>query len=66
MNAAVCLRDGNSPYVAWCVSIVMLCVISNISERMMMNPNNLAWIMYIVACGGLSAEAARVRSPTRA
>jgi exopolysaccharide production protein ExoQ len=66
MNAAVCLREKNSPYVVWCLSIVMLCVISNISERMMMNPNNLAWIMYIVACGGLSAEAARIRSAARA
>jgi exopolysaccharide production protein ExoQ len=61
-DATFCLQNKSSAYIAWCLSIVMLCLISNVSERMMMNPNNLAWIMYMVACGGLSAEATRIRA----
>jgi O-antigen ligase len=60
-DASLCLRTKHSSYINWCLSIIVLCVVSNVSEKMIMMPNYLPWIMYIVACAGLSNEATRIR-----
>jgi O-antigen ligase len=58
-----CLRGGKSPHFAWYACVVFLIIVMSIDESIgIAAANNLAWIMFIVACIGLSAEARRIRS----
>jgi exopolysaccharide production protein ExoQ len=64
-DAVYCLHhSGRSNYVHWCVSVIGLCMVSNTVEKMIMIPNYLPWIMYIMACAGLAEEARRSRRST--
>jgi exopolysaccharide production protein ExoQ len=60
-DAAVCLRAGNESHILWYVSIVLLVVIVNLDEAEVARPNDLAWILYILACVGLSEGARHIR-----
>jgi O-antigen ligase len=60
-NAVLCLRFNKSSYIAWYLCIVFLTVISNIDESTILEPNLLPWIMYVLACIGLSDGARRIR-----
>jgi O-antigen ligase len=39
--------------VLWYVSLLVLTLVSNISEVTYMSPNNLGWVLFVVACVGL-------------
>ena len=58
-NAVTCFRRGSSPSAEWFLCIVFLTVVSNVAELTLMVPNHLAWILFVVACAGLSLEAKR-------
>ena len=60
-DAFVCLQGEKSPYLGWCASIVFLTLITSADEGVLLNPNSLMWILYILACVGLSHGAMRIR-----
>ena len=60
-DAFVCLSAGQSPYLAWYACIVFLTIFTNVDEGELVIPNSLLWILYIVACVGLSDGARRIR-----
>jgi exopolysaccharide production protein ExoQ len=60
-NAFTCFRGGISSSAQWYLCIVVLTVVSNVAELTLMVPDYLAWIMYVLACVGLSQEAKRIR-----
>jgi exopolysaccharide production protein ExoQ len=60
-----CFRAGASPAAEWYLCIVFLTVVANIAELTLMVPRHLAWIMYVIACAGLSQEARGVRARMR-
>jgi O-antigen ligase len=61
-NALICFQGAKSSYLAWYACIVFLIIVMSIDEAVgIAAANNLAWIMYIVACVGLSEEARRIR-----
>jgi exopolysaccharide production protein ExoQ len=63
-NGVTCLRGGDSPAAEWFLCIIWLTIASNVAELTLMVPDDLAWIMYVLACVGLSQEATRVRLRT--
>jgi exopolysaccharide production protein ExoQ len=60
-NGITCLRRGPSASAEWYLCIVFLTLVSNVAELTLMVPDYLAWIMYVIACVGLSQEATRAR-----
>jgi exopolysaccharide production protein ExoQ len=60
-DAFVCFQGGKSPYLGWCASIVFLTIVMSMDEGELLTPNNLLWILYILACAGLSHGAKRIR-----
>lgn len=60
-NASVCYFSKNSSYLCWCTCIVFLIIVTNIDEKAMMVPNDLLWVLYILAYVGLSDGARRIR-----
>lgn len=58
-NGIICLSRGSSSSAEWYLCIVFLTVIGNVAELTLMVPQHLAWILYVVACVGLSQEAKR-------
>ena len=63
-HADLAFRPGRSSYVDWCIGIVFLTLIYNLDERTIMATQYLLWILYIVACFGLSQAAAKPRLET--
>jgi O-antigen ligase len=59
-NALPCICARNF-YLSWCVCIVLLIAIHAMDEQTIASPNNLAWMLYIVACVGLADGAKRIR-----
>jgi O-antigen ligase len=64
-DAIYCFRNNMASDINWYVSIIVLAVVSNTAERMIMIPNYLAWIMYVMACMGLNTEARGIRSQSK-
>lgn len=60
-DAFVCLRSGKSPYLAWYACIIFLTIITSADEAELVSPYSLMWILYILACLGLSEGARRYR-----
>ncbi len=60
-DAWTCLRFSSLDRFGWYLSIVLLTVVYNINEGTFLAANSLPWIMYILACTGLSFEAERVK-----
>ena len=60
-DALVCIRAGESPYFAWYAAVVFLTVVTSVVEGFLVSPNSLMWILYILACVGLSEGARRIR-----
>ncbi len=60
-DAFVCLSGGQSPYLAWYACIVFLTIFTNVDEGELVIPNSLMWILYILACVGLSEGARKIR-----
>jgi exopolysaccharide production protein ExoQ len=58
-NAMICFRRGDSFSAEWFLCLVFLTLVSNVAELTLMVPNHLAWILFVVACVGLSFEAKR-------
>jgi O-antigen ligase len=57
----VCLVSSNSPYLAWYASIVVLMLLISTDEAEMVTGYGLMWILYILACVGLSQGATSFR-----
>ena len=57
-----CITNGGSPYFDWCLCIVLLTILHGMDETQIMAPNDLTWILYILACIGLSEGVKRIRS----
>ena len=62
-NALPCISARNF-YLSWCVCIVLLIAVHAMDEQTLAAPNNLAWILYIVASIGLADGARRIRFPS--
>jgi exopolysaccharide production protein ExoQ len=60
-DAFVCLRAGNSSYTQWYSCIAFLAVVTSLDEAELMIPNNLRWMLYVLACVGLSERAKAIR-----
>ena len=61
-DTLVCLRAGKMPYLFWCACLVFLVLVSSLDEvEEIVSPNSLPWILYILACVGLSEGARRIR-----
>jgi exopolysaccharide production protein ExoQ len=52
-DAIKALRRNPDNEVLWYVSLLVLTMVSNIAEVTYMSPNNLGWILFVVACVGL-------------
>lgn len=50
------LVGTRSPYLQWCACIVVVTLLTNIDETTIMQPNYLTWILYVVACTGITIE----------
>ena len=60
-DAFICLRAGQSPYLAWCACIIFVTIITSVDEGELLIPNSLVWILYILACLGLYEGARSIR-----
>ena len=60
-DACVCLRAGRCPYLGWYACIIFLVIVTSVDEGELVMPNNLMWILYMIACVGLSEGARRSR-----
>lgn len=62
-DAIVCFRarKGCDPAYRWFLCIVLITIIKDLDAEEFMIPNNLIWILYIVACVGLSEGARESR-----
>ena len=56
------ILGNDSSYRNWCLCVVLLTIVLNIDEVTIMVPNHLLWIMYMLACIGLSSGAKRAHS----
>jgi exopolysaccharide production protein ExoQ len=65
-DAVTCIRYKAPSYVSWYISILVLTIIYNVDEGTLLFVNQLSWIVYVVACLGLSAEARRVKALRKA
>jgi len=61
-DAVTCVQRGHSQAVNWYIGIVALTVMYNVDESFLATAHSIPWLMYIVACTGLAAEARRLRS----
>ena len=59
-DAVVCIPESRF-YYTWYLCILFLMIIYSMDERPLAYPNNLAWILYVVCCIGLSDGARRIR-----
>jgi O-antigen ligase len=60
-DAIRCLSADASSYFRWCSCMILLTLVLSMDEEQMLVPNDLTWILYIVACIGLSEGAKRIR-----
>lgn len=58
-----CTQKAITLHVEWYGSILIVIAVISIDEAAgLAMPNNLAWILYVIACTGLSFEARRVKT----
>jgi exopolysaccharide production protein ExoQ len=57
----LCLVNSNSTGLAWCASTVFLMLLLSVDEAEYLNPFSLMWLLYILACLGLTAGARELR-----
>jgi O-antigen ligase len=60
-NSFFCLRTVRSPYLTWCTCIVLITIVTTTDEVALMVPNSPVWLIYMLACIGLSEAASRIR-----
>jgi len=60
-NSFTCLLARGSSFSAWCGCVVFLMLVVNLDEKAMMVPNDLVWMLYIIACLGLAEAAKYIR-----
>lgn len=60
-NARICICNSGLSYTPWYLCVIILTVILNIDEVTIMTPNNLLWMLYVVASIGLAENAKQVR-----
>lgn len=60
--AFTCLRSGATPlHDCWWICLAFVTLMINADEAAIMTPNNLGWILYVVACAGLAKDAQYIR-----
>jgi exopolysaccharide production protein ExoQ len=60
-DAITCLQRDPTPVANWYIGLIVLTVAYNIDETFLVSAHSIPWLMYIVACTGLAAEANKVR-----
>jgi O-antigen ligase len=60
-NGLLCLGGGATPYLSWCFCMIFLFVVVNMDEKAMMLPDDLIWVLYVIACVGLAEGAKGTR-----
>ncbi len=60
----ICLRAEYSPYLAWCGSVILLLIVTNMDERAAVVPNDLIWVFCVISCAGVADGAKRIRAST--
>lgn len=60
-NVVVCVHDGDSIYHEWAACIVVLMMVVSLDEGALTSSSNIIWIMYILACVGLSQGSRDIR-----
>jgi O-antigen ligase len=57
----MCIKASATSAWKWYACIIFLTMIINLDEEQIMVPNDLTWILFILACVGLSEEARKIR-----
>ncbi len=57
-NTLIAFGPGRSPFVDWYIGLIFITLIYNVDESFLLRNMDLMWILFLVACLGLS-EAAR-------
>lgn len=60
-HGVACLRVERSSHLNWYVCVVLLTIVHSMDETQTLAPNDLTWIMFMVACIGLAEGAKRIR-----
>ncbi len=60
-DSFVCLYSGRLPYAQWCTCIALMTIFVSLDEGELTMPNNLTWMLFMLACVGLSEGAKTVR-----
>jgi O-antigen ligase len=60
-DASVCLFSEGSFYIRWCLCILFLTIAGSADEGELAIPNNLMWMLFVLACVGLSSRSKRIR-----
>ena len=60
-NSFLCLRTLSSPYLFWCTGIVLITIVTAGDEVALLVPNSPVWLLFMLACIGLSEAASRIR-----
>jgi exopolysaccharide production protein ExoQ len=61
-DAISCLQRGPSPAANWYIGLIVLTIVYNIDETFLLSVHSVPWLMYIIACAGLAAEANKSRN----
>jgi exopolysaccharide production protein ExoQ len=56
-DAVTCFKHGQSQAVEWYVGLFALTIAYNIDETFLVSAHSIPWLLYVVACTGLAAEA---------
>jgi len=62
LDSTVCFRDRESSYYLWYLSMIVLAAITNLDETAFAQPNEITWVLFILACVELSEGAKRTRN----
>lgn len=60
-DCILCLGSIRVPYVQWCICLIFVTIAFSVDEAELLAPNNLAWMMFMLACVGVSGWSRRER-----
>ena len=63
-DALTCFKSNRSKSIDWYIGILFLTIVYNMDERTLVAQQNLTWMLFIIACVGLSEAARKVRAVT--
>lgn len=65
-DALICFQFGHCEVVNWYFGLLALTISYNVDEAFLAREHFLPWLLYLVACTGLAAEARKVSTMRRA